>query len=60
MSIAVAAERGSTGAYAQASIGGPMNKTGAIADWVLPLLLWIALVGILVSLVVAAISTATG
>ena len=42
------------------SIGNPMNKTGAIAEWVLPLLLWIAFMGILVSLVVAALSTATG
>ena len=37
-----------------------MNKTSAIADWVLPLLLWIAMMGIFVALVVAALSTATG
>ena len=37
----------------------PMNKTSAIAEWVLPLLLWIAVMGIFVSLVVAAISSAT-
>ena len=37
-----------------------MNKTSAIADRVLPLLLWIAMMGIFVSLVVAALSTATG
>jgi hypothetical protein len=39
---------------------GPMNKTSAIAEWVLPLLLWIAVVGIFVSLVIAAISSASG
>jgi hypothetical protein len=37
-----------------------MNKTSAIADWALPLLLWIAVVGIFVSLVVAALSNANG
>ena len=38
----------------------PMNKKSAIVEWVLPLLLWIAAAGIFVSLVVAALSTATG
>ena len=37
----------------------PMSKTSATAEWVLPMLLWIAMVGIFVSLVVAALSSAT-
>ena len=40
--------------------GGPLSKTSAIAEWVLPLLQWIAMMGIFVSLLVAALSTATG
>lgn len=39
---------------------GPMSKTSAIAEWALPLLLWIVVMGVFVSLVVAALSTATG
>ena len=45
--------------HAPSSWVSPMNKTNAIAEWVLPLLLWIAVMGIFVSLVVAAISSAT-
>ena len=37
-----------------------MNKTSAIAEWALPLVLWIVVAGIFVSLVVAALSSATG
>jgi len=37
-----------------------MNKTSAIAEWLLPLLLWVAVAGIFVSLVIAALSSATG
>jgi len=33
-----------------------MNKTSVIAEWVVPLLLWIGFMGIFVSLVVAALS----
>jgi len=36
-----------------------MSKRSATAEWVLPMLLWIAMVGIFVSLVVAALSSAT-
>ena len=38
----------------------PMNKTNAISDWVLPLLLWVVVMGIFVSLVIAALSSASG
>jgi len=37
-----------------------MNKTNAISDWVLPLLLWVVVMGIFVSLVIAALSSASG
>ena len=34
------------------------SKTSATAEWLLPLLLWLVVMGIFVSLVVAALSTA--
>ena len=40
--------------------GSPPNKTSVIADWVVPLMVWIGMIGIFASLVVAALSTATG
>lgn len=56
MGTAVATDRRAHAAVERSEI--PMNKTSAIAEWVLPLLLWIAVMGIFVSLVVAALSTA--
>jgi len=35
-----------------------LNKTSVTADWLLPLLLWLVVMGIVVSLVVAALSSA--
>ena len=40
--------------------GCPVDKASVIADWVVPLMLWIAMIGIFASLVVAALSTAVG
>jgi len=37
-----------------------MNKTKTISEWVLPLLLWVVVMGIFVSLVIAALSSAGG
>ena len=56
-------KRARAGARAHAAVERcevPMSKTSATAEWVLPMLLWIAMVGIFVSLVVAALSSATG
>lgn len=56
-------ERARVGACVHAAVERcevPMSKTSATAEWVLPMLLWIAMVGIFVSLVAAALSSATG
>jgi len=50
----------SEGEYPQPSQGRPMSKTSALAEWVLPLGLWIVMMAIFASLVIAALSTASG